>query len=177
MKSGWTWLFALVTLSVVCAVGSALAADDQNAPQNPPQNPPQQPRGRGPGGPGGPGGMQGGQMRVSLGREMGGLNSDVKKIKAQVSDASKNASTILAVIDMEQHTANCKTAPPKMPTTSPTDTSKLDDYESMMSNLLRTELDLEEQLRNNQNDKAAETVKLFKGIEDDGHKEFRKNDD
>lgn len=53
----------------------------------------------------------------------------------------------------------------------------LTDYQTIMSNLLRGELDLEEQLRNNQNDKAAETFKSLKGFEDEGHEEFRNKED
>jgi len=180
MKLGRQPLLAVALLGVVCAVGSALRAQDDgqgpgpggpggtNQPGGPGDNPPPQ---RGRGGPGG--------GRINLGREMGALSTDYKKNKASISDSSKNAATVLTVIDMEQHTANCKTAPPRTATatTMPGDASKLTDYQTIMSNLLRGELDLEEQLRDNQNDKAAETFKSLAQFEDEGHKEFRKKED
>jgi hypothetical protein len=47
------------------------------------------------------------------------------------------------------------------------------DYRGMMVNLLRAELDLEEQLIDGKNDKAAETLKSIDELQDQGHKDFQ----
>jgi hypothetical protein len=93
-----------------------------------------------------------------------------------VSDESKNASTLKAVMELEQHTLTAKSAVPHSATTMPTapeNQQKLVDFQDMMANVLRQELDLEQQLRANQNDKAAATVDALKGLESQGHSEFR----
>ena len=115
-------------------------------------------------------------MRVSLQREMESMGRDLDLLHDQVSDPSKNQSSLAAVSDMEQHTLAAKSAAPRSVTTMPTtaaNAEKLQDYQGMMINVLRQELDLEEQLQASQNDKATQTLSALEQLEDAGHKEFR----
>jgi hypothetical protein len=116
------------------------------------------------------------QPTISLEHEMQAMSQQFKLIRKQVSDPAQNASTLAAVLQLEQHTLIAKSAVPRSATTMPTaaeNADKLSDYQATMLNVLRQELDLEEQLRANNNDKAAETVKSIQGLEGEGHKEFR----
>jgi hypothetical protein len=117
---------------------------------------------------------------VSLEHEMQAINRSFKIIRKQVSDPSQNASTLAAVLDMEQHTLAAKSAVPRSATTMPTaaeNADKLDDFHAIMLSVLRQELDLEEQLRANKNDKAAQTVASLHDLESQGHQEFRRRED
>ena len=98
-----------------------------------------------------------------------------KKLKSQIADSSQNASSLDLVTQMEQATLACKSQIPqkvtRMPTTQQAEAKT--DYHQMMVTLLRHELDLEEQLVNGDNAKAAQTVVEMDQTEKDGHKEFR----
>jgi hypothetical protein len=116
-------------------------------------------------------------VHVSLEREMEGMGRSYKIIRSQVSDASQNASTLQAVMELEQHTLAAKSVVPRAATTMPTaaeNAEKLADFQALMLNVLRQELNLEEQLRANQNDKAAATVASLRDLETQGHHEFRR---
>ena len=98
-----------------------------------------------------------------------------KRLKSQVSDSSKNESSIDLVTQMEQVTLASKNQIPRlvqrMPTTQQADETL--SYRQMMLDLFRDELDLEENLLNNDNKKAAEIVQKMDQLQRDGHKEFR----
>jgi hypothetical protein len=120
------------------------------------------------------------QPAVSLEHEMEQMGREFKTIRNQLSDPSQNASTIAAVLELEQHTLAAKSAIPRAATTMPTaadNAAKLADFQATLLNVLRQELDLEEQLRANKNDEAAKTVASIRGLESDGHREFRRRRD
>lgn len=151
MKFDRKSLIGLAVIGCVAAVGSTLRADDDDAPPT-------------------------SQPAVSLEREMQGMSQAFRLIRKQVSDPSQNASTLATVLELEKHTLAAKSAVPHSATTMPTDAQnadKLHDYQTTMLNVLRQELDLEEQLRSNDNEKAAATVASIHDLETAGHKEFR----
>jgi hypothetical protein len=161
MQTKKRWLVGLaLTGCLVATIGSLRADDDDHG------GPPPGPAGR----------HQGSGGPVSLGREMGAMGRDYKLIRTQVSDSTKNASTMAAVLDLEQHTLAAKGAAVRAATTMPTaDAKKVkqDEYEGDMVTLLRHELDLEEALLANENDKAVKIVADLHDLEAEGHKEFR----
>jgi hypothetical protein len=114
--------------------------------------------------------------QVSLEREMKSMARDYGTIRKQVADPKQNASTLAAVMDLEQHTVLAKGAALPTAATMPTDDAKKAkqaDYQGDMVTLLRHELDLEEALLANQNDKAVKIVADLHDLEGEGHKEFR----
>ena len=98
-----------------------------------------------------------------------------KQLRSQIADGSKNASSIQLVTQMEQATLASKSQIPgkvmHMPTTQQSE--ETNNYHQMMVNLLRQELDLEEQLVNNDNKTAADALAKMQQTEKDGHAEFR----
>lgn len=106
---------------------------------------------------------------------MEGMGKVFKAIKAQVSDPTKNESSLQLVEDLERRTLAAKAMTPRGATTRPTNEQPkyVADYRTDMANLLRVELELEEALLDNQNDKATEAVKTMGDMMAEGHKEFR----
>ena len=115
------------------------------------------------------------RREMGLHQQMETMGRLYKKLKSQIADSSQNASSLDLVSQMEQATLACKSQiPPKvmrMPTTQQAQAKT--DYRQMMVTLFRHELDLEEQLVNGDNTKAAQTVAQMDQTEKDGHKEFR----
>ncbi len=118
---------------------------------------------------------QAGAQRPNLERDMKGIDRAFKQLKSQISDSSMNASSLELVNQMEQFTLSSKSQlPPKvrrMPTTQQAD--EANNYRQMMVSLFRLELDLEEQLTNDDNTKAAATWAQMDKLQKDGHHEFR----
>ena len=111
----------------------------------------------------------------TLEHEMSAIGRAFKGLNRQVKDASKNADSLKLAQQFEMHVATAKTLlPEKIEKAPEADRAKLtEDYRKDMSQLLRDALDLEDQLANNENDKAAETLKKLGNIEKEGHQEFR----
>jgi hypothetical protein len=150
--------FALV-LILGCALG-AFAADDEHehrATTNPSRVEP------------------GGAPRPNMERDMKAIERAFKQLKSQISDSTKNDSSLELVTQMEQSTLASKSQiPPKvrrMPTTQQAE--EANNYRQMMVSLFRLELDLEEQLINGDNTKAATTWEEMDKLQKDGHHEFR----
>ena len=64
---------------------------------------------------------------------------------------------------------------PKTAATQPADSKEkfVADYRKMMNEVLKSEMDLEQQLIAGDNAKAADTVKQLRGMEKDGHKAYQ----
>jgi len=103
------------------------------------------------------------------------MGRDFKQLQKQLNDPAQNASSLALVADLQQHTILAKNAtPPKLPTVADADRPKHEaDFRGMMLNLLRQELDLEEQLLDGKNEKAAATLKSIDEMQDQGHKDFQ----
>jgi hypothetical protein len=106
---------------------------------------------------------------------MEAMGKAFKALKAQVSDPTKNESSLQLVVELERHTLAAKSMTPRGATTRPTNerAKYLADYRVDMANLLRVELELEEALLENKNEKAAEAFKTLSDMMGEGHREFR----
>jgi hypothetical protein len=117
----------------------------------------------------------GGAARPSMERDMKSMDRAFKTLKSQISDSSKNESSLELVNQMEQATLSSKEQlPPKvrrMPATQQAE--EKNNYRQMMLSMFRLELDLEEQLINGDNTKAAQTWEEMDKLQKDGHHEFR----
>jgi hypothetical protein len=110
-----------------------------------------------------------------LHEEMEAMGKAFKKIRSQVSDPTKNESTLQLVNELERHTLAAKSMTPRGAATRPTDerAKYLADFRVDLANVLRGELELEEALVDNKNDKAAESVQSIADMMSQGHKAFR----
>lgn len=107
--------------------------------------------------------------------EMEAMGKAFKALRGQVSDPTKNESSLQLLNDLERHTLAAKTMTPRGATTRPTNEQPkyLADFRTDMANLLRAELELEETLLDNKNAQAADAVKTIADMMGEGHKEFR----
>ena len=118
---------------------------------------------------------QGSTPRPNMERDMKAIDRAFKQLKSQIADSSKNESSLDLVNQMEQSTLASKSQIPprvrRMPATQ--QAQEASDYRQMMVSLFRLELDLEEQLINGDNAKAAATWDEIDKLQKDGHHEFR----
>jgi hypothetical protein len=116
-----------------------------------------------------------GSRPPGLHQDMETLGRLFKQLRTQITDSTKNASSLELLSQMEQATFASKSQVPgkvmHLPTTQQAE--ETNNYHQMMVNLLRQELDLEEQLVNNDNKSAADTLAKMQQTEKDGHSEFR----
>jgi hypothetical protein len=112
---------------------------------------------------------------VDLGNTMSSMNRAFRGMRGQVSDASKNASTLDLVLTLQRESVNAKSAVPPMLANLPEaeKTTKVAAYRKEMNKLIRQELDLEEQLLAGDNTKANETIQAIAATMNEGHGEFR----
>jgi hypothetical protein len=106
---------------------------------------------------------------------MQALNRILLLLRDQVRDASRNASTIALTADMEWSTISAKEALPlrSLILSEPEKQAMLAGYRRELIKLIRQELDLEEQLLNNDNAAAAQTLGAIEQTENEGHEKFR----
>src|SRR5262245_35367184 len=96
----------------------------------------------------------------NLDRNMEAMGRAFKKLQAQVKDASQNESSLALVAQMQQSTlaAKAQIPDPVAKLSGEERAKQLTEYRLMMVSLLREELELENNLLNNDNPKAAESV-------------------
>lgn len=163
-------LIAIVCSILVLAVASpALFADEENEHKTPPTTQ------RGPR----PDGMRPPGQRPLGGKDlehsMESMERSLKKLESQIADPAKNASSIELIQQIQAATLVAKSIVPgrimRLPEAERAE--KIKDYRSMMISLLRLETDLEENLVDNDNTKAAEALQQMHDLEKKGHDEFR----
>lgn len=118
---------------------------------------------------------------VSLGHEMKSMGHAYKMIRSQVKDPTKNASTLAAVLNMEQHTLAAKSATPPVlgndhPTAAEVAKTKAA-FEVEMITLVRRELDLEVALLANDQSQAIKDAAALHSVQEQGHREFKPKDE
>jgi hypothetical protein len=127
---------------------------------------------RGQGGAGGQRQMQ--QRPVNLEHEMENMGRAFKRLNSQISDSAKNASSLELIQQIQASTVAAKSVVPgkiaKLPEAERAE--KLKDYRSMLLSLLRLETDLEENLMDNDNTKAAATLQQMGDLQKKGHDEL-----
>jgi hypothetical protein len=155
------WLKGVVLAVLSCAAVLVYGQDKSTtAPSTRPAGGARPPR------PGGAGGM-------NLEASMKSMGQALKQLNAQVNDKAQNASSLTLVMQMETATVSAKSQPPRLPRASEEDRAKKQaDFRLSMMNLLRQELDLEDQLLANDNTKAAATLATMEDVMKQGHEEF-----
>jgi hypothetical protein len=161
---------------MVAALGAAMAgtpifvsrleAQDAQPAQPAPGQPGQPPQGA-------PGGRRG--RGPSLGGDMRTMSQAFTKIKAQYSDPTQNESTLTALASFETQVVAAKSAiPPVISRMADADKkAATEKYRSILRNLLRASLDLEDQITAGDMDKAKATIATMSEFETAGHAEFR----
>jgi hypothetical protein len=106
---------------------------------------------------------------------MQALNRILLLLRDQVADATRNTSTIALTADMEWSTISAKSAVPlrSLILPEPEKQAMQAGYRRLFIKLMRQELDLEEQLLNNDNAAAVQTVRAIEQTENEGHEKFR----
>ncbi len=104
------------------------------------------------------------------------MGKDFKKLKSQVSDASKNTASVALAADMQKCALAAKDQVPPMAHSIPADKRDkfISDYKDMMDGLVEQCKDMQQQLTDGKNDAAADTIKSITEMMKEGHKEFRK---
>jgi soluble cytochrome b562 len=112
---------------------------------------------------------------ASVETDMKSMNDCLKQLKAQVADNTKNESSLALVAKMEAASLEAKGAIPRSMSRFPEAdrAKKMEGYRTTMLKLIRSELDLEEQLIAGDNTKAATTLATLGDIEKQGHSEYR----
>ena len=107
--------------------------------------------------------------------EMEAMNKAIRTLNKTIADKDKLAANLAAVNDLQLHTIACKGMIPKTASTQPADTKDkfIADYRKQMNDVLKSEMDLEQQLTAGDNAKAADTVKQLRDMEKQGHKAYQ----
>jgi soluble cytochrome b562 len=118
---------------------------------------------------------RGGGRGPSLGSEMRSMGQAFEKINAQYKDPTKLDSTLTLLSTFETQALAAKSATPPMINQMPEADRKkaMDDYRQMMRNLVRTSLDLEDQLIAGDAEKATASIAKLADIEKTGHAAYR----
>lgn len=113
-----------------------------------------------------------------LEKAMSGIGKAYKALGRQIKDASKNESSLALVAEMQKQTVVAKGIVPDTIAEAPAaDRAKMVViYRKLMGQTLKAEVDLEANLLDGDNAKAAETLAELKKLMGDGHKQFRKDD-
>jgi len=111
--------------------------------------------------------------------EMEAMNKAIRTLNKTIADPKKLDANLAAVNELQLHTVACKGMVPKTAATQPAaDKDKfIAEYRKQITEVLKTELELEQQLIAGDNAKAAETVKSLRSLEKEGHKQFQPPDD
>ena len=110
----------------------------------------------------------------ALHEEMEAANRSLRALTRQIKDKSRNASSLTLIAEMQKHTLASKSMTPGGAATRPADEQPkyLTEYRQRIIQVLKTELDLEQQILEGKNDEAANTIKSLRQLEQQGHKAF-----
>ena len=105
--------------------------------------------------------------------EMIAANKALKTLKTQITDTSKNQSSLQLIQEMQKHFLAAKGMEPAR-AKKETDKAKfLTEYHKAMINLMSEMLKLESAVVDNKNDEAAAILKNLNKIKSDGHDKFQ----
>ena len=105
--------------------------------------------------------------------EMIAANDALKKLKPQIADASKNASSLQLIQEMEKHFLAAKAMEPARAKKEANKAKFVADYQKAMIGLMSEVLKLEGAIVDNKNDEAAAILKNLGKIKSDGHEKFQ----
>jgi len=101
-----------------------------------------------------------------------------KTLKKQIKDETNRDSSLKLIQEFQLNVLVAKTlTPPGLDKLTPEEKEKaITSYRTLMMNVLRTAIDLEQALLEKNFVQAEEELKTIHDLEDTGHKEFRKED-
>jgi hypothetical protein len=107
--------------------------------------------------------------------DMQAMDKAMRALTAQIKDPAQNAASLAAVEQLQVATVSAKDAMPPLVAALPEAerAARLVEYKKEIVKLLRQELDLEEQLLDGNNTKAAETLAAIQATQQEGHRGFR----
>jgi len=105
--------------------------------------------------------------------EMIAANKALKTLKTQIADASKNASSLQLIGEMEKHFLAAKEMEPARAKKETDKTKFLANYRKAMVNLMSEMLKLEGAVVDGKNDEAGTILKNLAKIKSDGHDKFQ----
>ena len=107
--------------------------------------------------------------------DMMAMDKAFRALNAQVKDAAQNAASLMLIAQMQAATLAAKDGMPPLVAALPDAErpARLVAYKKEINKLLRQELDLEEQLLDGDNAKAAETLAAMQATQQEGHQGFR----
>ena len=107
--------------------------------------------------------------------DMMAMNKAVMALTAQIKDPAQNPASLAAVAQLLAATVAAKEDMPPLVAALPAaeQPARIVEYKKEMLKLLRQELDLEEQLLDGNNAKAAETLAAMQATQQEGHRGFR----
>jgi hypothetical protein len=114
---------------------------------------------------------------ASVGTAMTAMNRlfGARGLRGQISDATKNASSLTMIADFQREAIISKMAvPPTINALPEADRpARMAEYKKEMNKLIRQALDAEEALLANDNAKAAEILTAMNATQTEGHQQFR----
>jgi soluble cytochrome b562 len=107
--------------------------------------------------------------------DMMAMDKAFRALNAQIKDATQNAASLAAVAQMQAATVAAKDGMPPLVAALPAaeQAARIVEYKKELDKLLRQEIDLEEQLLNGDNAKAADTLAAMQATQQEGHRGFR----
>jgi hypothetical protein len=107
--------------------------------------------------------------------DMMAMDKAFRALNAQIKDAAQNAASLAAVAQMQAATVAAKDGMPPLVAALPAaeQAARIVEYKKELEKLLRQEIDLEEQLLNGDNAKAADTLAAMQATQQEGHRGFR----
>jgi len=123
--------------------------------------------------PGGPG-RGGPRDDTPVGKEMGGIGNDFRKLSRQYADPAQKAASLDLVSDMEKHVATAKTLEPSKAAKLTGDEKKkyLDTFHADLDELATVLADLKKAIDAGQNDAAKTEVDKIAHLKMTSHKEL-----
>jgi len=105
--------------------------------------------------------------------EMIAANKALKTLKTQITDSSKNQSSLQLIQEMQKHFLAAKGMEPARAKKETDKTKFVADYHKAMIGLMSEMLKLESAVVDNKNDEAAAILKNLGKIKSDGHDKFQ----
>lgn len=105
--------------------------------------------------------------------EMIAANKALKTLKTQITDASKNQSSLQLIGEMQKHFLAAKGMEPARAKKETDKARFITDYHKAMIGLMSEMLKLESAVLDNKNDEAAAILKNLNKIKSDGHEKFQ----
>lgn len=172
MKHARVAVSLAVSLAALLCVGGLAVAMGMGG--QPPANQPagEKPAGappRGPGGPGGPAGREGGSLESA----MKGMNRAYKQLENSIGKPEAKDDNLKSIGDFQRSLIMAKGMSPKMEGADKTKMAEtLTAFRTLQIKLLKTTIELEEQVMAGKTAEATATLAKIHAIEEEGHKEF-----